>query len=42
MLLQCRPETVWSQRKPEAKPSVAGMEGLIGSLLTPVRIRLPI
>lgn len=43
MLLQCRPETVWSQKKAAASGSapkaVAGMEGLINSLLTPVRIR---
>jgi pyruvate,water dikinase len=41
MLLQCRPETVWSQKKkpPGAPRAVAGMEGLVSSLLTPVRIR---
>lgn len=38
MLLQCRPETVWSQRKAQPQKAVAGMEGLVGSLLTPVRI----
>lgn len=43
MLLQCRPETVWSQKKSAAAGgtprAVAGMEGLVSSLLTPVRIR---
>jgi pyruvate,water dikinase len=41
MLLQCRPETVWSQKKtsPSTTKAVAGMEGLVSSLLTPVRLR---
>jgi pyruvate, water dikinase len=42
MLLQCRPETVWSQKKAAnsgTPKAVAGMEGLVSSLLTPVRIR---
>ena len=39
MLLQCRPETVWSQKKATAKTHATGMEGLVGSLMTPVRIR---
>jgi pyruvate,water dikinase len=39
MLLQCRPETVWSQKKAAVKSHVTGMEGLVSSLLTPVRIR---
>lgn len=38
MLLQSRPETVWSQKKPAAKPSAygLGMEGLVGTLLNPL------
>jgi phosphoenolpyruvate synthase/pyruvate phosphate dikinase len=40
MLLQCRPETVWSQRKPAAAAAGAGLQGLVSSLLTPVRIRV--
>lgn len=39
MLLQCRPETVWSQRKPAAPVAGAGLQGLVSALLTPVRIR---
>jgi pyruvate,water dikinase len=40
MLLQCRPETVWSQRKSAlpAGAASAGLQGLVSSLLTPVRI----
>jgi len=39
LLLQCRPETVWSQRKPAAPAAAAtGLQGLVSSLLTPVRI----
>lgn len=41
MLLQCRPETVWSQRKAIAAPVAGvdpGLRGLVASLLTPVRI----
>ena len=41
MLLQCRPETVWSQKKAAPNASAAGMEGLVNALLTPVRIRPP-
>lgn len=41
MLLQCRPETVWSQRrKPGASSAATGMTGLVANLLTPVRIRI--
>lgn len=42
LLLQCRPETVWSQRKAAmpAAAAIAGLQGLVSSLLTPVRIRL--
>jgi pyruvate, water dikinase len=41
MLLQCRPETVWSQRRKTAASSAAsGMTGLVANLLTPVRIRI--
>jgi pyruvate, water dikinase len=41
MLLQCRPETVWSQRKPAASTAAsAGLQGLVSSLLTPVHIRV--
>jgi pyruvate, water dikinase len=40
MLLQCRPETVWSQRKsPAAAAGADGLRGLVSTLLTPVRIR---
>jgi pyruvate, water dikinase len=39
MLLQCRPETVWSQKKVAAAPRSTGMDGLVNALLTPVRIR---
>ena len=39
LLLQCRPETVWSQKKAQPKVHAIGMAGLVGSLLTPVRIR---
>jgi pyruvate,water dikinase len=41
MLLQCRPETVWSQRKPVISASgAAGLQGLVANLLTPVRIQV--
>jgi pyruvate, water dikinase len=41
MLLQCRPETVWSQRRHAAAPGAAtGMSGLVANLLTPVRIQI--
>jgi len=42
LLLQCRPETVWSQRKsaPCAGADKVGLQGLVSSLLTPVRIRV--
>ena len=40
MLLQCRPETVWSQRRPVTAPSATGMSGLVANLLTPVRIQV--
>jgi pyruvate,water dikinase len=46
MLLQCRPETVWSQKKPTASPHATGgtfgalgMQGLVNTLLTPVKIK---
>ncbi|TWO72850.1 phosphoenolpyruvate synthase [Caenimonas sedimenti] len=39
MLLQCRPETVWSQRKPGVAHASAGLSGLVANLLTPVRIQ---
>jgi len=43
LLLQCRPETVWSQKKATAHggapKATAGLEGLVNSLLTPVRLR---
>jgi pyruvate, water dikinase len=39
LLLQCRPETVWSRRK-AAAPAAAGLHGLVTNLLTPVRIQL--
>ena len=39
MLLQCRPETVWSQKKAAPKVHVTGMDGLVSTLLTPVRLR---
>jgi pyruvate,water dikinase len=39
LLLQCRPETVWSQKKKVAAPTQAiGLQGLVNTLLTPVRI----
>jgi pyruvate,water dikinase len=40
MLLQCRPETVWSQRKLDLPVATAGLQGMVSSLLTPVRIRV--
>jgi hypothetical protein len=40
MLLQCRPETVWTQHKHATCNAVAGMNGLVTNLLTPVRIRV--
>jgi pyruvate,water dikinase len=40
MLLQCRPETVWTQHKNTACNAVAGLNGLVTNLLTPVRIRV--
>jgi pyruvate, water dikinase len=40
LLLQCRPETVWSRRAPAARPAAAGLSGLVDNLLTPVRIRV--
>jgi pyruvate, water dikinase len=39
MLLQCRPETVWSRRA-MASPTAAGLNGLVANLLTPVRIQV--
>ena len=44
VLLQCRPETVWS-RKPQAgqtaaTPYVAGIEGLLGTLMTGTPVKL--
>ncbi|HET9207031.1 MAG TPA: PEP/pyruvate-binding domain-containing protein [Burkholderiaceae bacterium] len=38
MLLQCRPETVWSQRR--NAPAAAGLDGLVANLLKPVHIRV--
>jgi pyruvate,water dikinase len=40
MLLQCRPETVWTQRRSAPCNAVAGLNGLVTNLLTPVRIRV--
>jgi pyruvate, water dikinase len=40
MLLQCRPETVWSQRRGTAPAAGAGLSGLVANLLTPVRIQV--
>jgi pyruvate,water dikinase len=40
LLLQCRPETVWTQHKSATCSAVAGMNGLVTNLLTPVRIRV--
>lgn len=41
MLLQCRPETVWSQRKAAADAGYGtGLQGLVANLLTPVRIQV--
>lgn len=43
VLLQSRPETVWSQQAPAASPSTrtyaAGIEGIVNTLLTPVVIK---
>ena len=39
LLLQCRPETVWSQKKATPRAAVSGLEGLVSTLLTPVRIQ---
>ncbi len=36
-LLQSRPETVWSQKKAEANPSIkTGMEGILNTLMNPL------
>jgi pyruvate,water dikinase len=40
MLLQCRPETVWTQHKRTPCHAAAGLNGLVTNLLTPVRIRV--
>jgi len=41
MLLQCRPETVWSQRKWVAGAAIdQGLEGLVANLLKPVQIHV--
>jgi cytochrome P450 len=39
LLLQCRPETVWSQKKKTALTQATGLQGLVNTLLTPVRIQ---
>ena len=39
MLLQCRPETVWSRRA-AAQSAAPGLNGLVANLLTPVRIQV--
>ena len=35
--LQCRPETVWSQKKPAAQSFAMGIEGVLGTLMAPIR-----
>ncbi|MCX7644041.1 MAG: PEP/pyruvate-binding domain-containing protein [Rhodobacteraceae bacterium] len=37
--LQCRPETVWSQRKAAPQSFALGIEGVLGTLMAPVRDR---
>lgn len=38
-LLQSRPETVWSNKPRQAAGGAAGMEGILKTLMTPVRVR---
>jgi pyruvate,water dikinase len=40
MLLQCRPETVWSQRRAAPDAIGSGVQGLVANLLKPVQIRV--
>jgi pyruvate, water dikinase len=46
VLVQCRPETVWNRKqslptKSQSKNYAAGIEGIVNTLLTPVKIRKP-
>jgi len=46
VLLQCRPETVWSKKqsfptKSQSKKYSVGIEGIVSTLLTPVKIEKP-
>ena len=46
VLLQCRPETVWSRKqslptKSQSKKYSVGIEGIVSTLLTPVKIEKP-
>ena len=38
--LQCRPETVWSQKKPAAQSFSVGIEGVLGTLMAPIQNKL--
>ena len=38
-LLQSRPETVWSNKPRQAVGGASGMEGILKTLMTPVRVR---
>ncbi len=37
MALQCRPETVWSQKKSAPKAYSMGIEGVLGTLMAPIQ-----
>jgi pyruvate, water dikinase len=46
VLLQCRPETAWSRKqslpmKSQSKNYAVGIEGIVSTLLTPVKIKKP-
>lgn len=43
LLLQSRPETVWSQKKPQSRVSNPGlgMAGIVGTLLKPMQVKAP-
>ena len=38
--LQCRPETVWSQKKAATQTFSMGIEGVLGTLLAPIQNKL--
>jgi pyruvate, water dikinase len=39
VLLQCRPETVWSQKKAGTAPTATGVAGVLGTLLSPMKVK---